>query len=485
MTQDEPLGFVEEPTKRRPVLYDVDVAIAGSGLCSTFAAVAAGRCGAKTLLIERFGTLGGNIGPGMITNGGLYNEADTTLPTGLAGIAKEFIERLESLRVRRDRVYPEESSAASSIVHDMMQAAGVEVLLGAYASDPIVADGVVEGLFIETKSGRAAVRARVTIDGTGTAAIAERAGATIIRYLEGKDEYAEYIRPSYLKPEHPTYYNDTQLFCVVAGVDLEKFEEFTKQDVDLSEEDRAWAEDNGALGGYPNALIPALRSACENDTFHPWCELEPGVRASTRPRFLDYGDGIVAFHVSCSGTVDAGDTAQTSRIERALRALAFKVVAFHQKHAPGFGNAYLLTCNAFLGWRGGPHIEGEHTLTLEESFAGRKCDDVLYRNIHEHNHGGDASGFDVPYGIVLPKGIDGLLVCGRGAAYVRRGHDPTGMRARPSMMVFGQCVGTAAAIAALDGVTPKNVDLKKVQRRLVEDGIVLGDDDRLRELGLG
>ncbi len=109
---------------------------------------------------------------------------------------------------------------------------------------------------------------------------------------------------------------------------------------------------------------------------------------------------------------------------------------------------------------------------------------MLFRNTHDHDHGGDASGFDVPYGITLPKGIEGLLVCGRGAAYLRRGHDPTGMRARPSMMVFGQAVGTAAAIAAIDGMRPRNVDIKKVQRRLVEDGIFLGDDARLGELRL-
>ena len=52
------------------------------------------------------------------------------------------------------------------------------------------------------------------------------------------------------------------------------------------------------------------------------------------------------------------------------------------------------------------------------------------------------------------------------------------------MMVFGQTVGTAAAIAALDNVTPKNVDIRKVQKQLVADGIYLGDSDRLRELGI-
>ncbi|MDP6118539.1 MAG: FAD-dependent oxidoreductase [Dehalococcoidia bacterium] len=484
MTQDKTLDFVDEPAARRPVMYDMDVAIAGAGLCSTFAAIAAGRCGAKTLLIERFGILGGNIGPGMITNGGLYNEADTTLPGGLAGIPEEFIERLESLRSRPVGTYPDESNIASFLAYDMMKAAGVEILFSAHASDPILEDGVVKGLFVETRSGRMAARAKVTVDGTGVAAVARSAGATIIPYLEAREEDADYIRSAYLRKESATYYNDTQLFCVVAGVDVAKFEAFAEEEAELSEDDSEWAESTGTLSSHPKALIPALRTAWEAEGYRPGCEVGPGIRMTTRPQFRDCGDGVVAFHVTCSGAVDAGDPRQTSRIEGILRAQAYKAVKFYRQCAPGFENACLLTTSSFLGWRGGPHIEGEHTLTLEESFAGRKCDDVLYRNIHEHNHGGVASGFDVPYGIVLPKDIDGLLVCGRGAAYLRRGHDPTGMRARPSMMIFGQCVGTAAAVAALDNATPKKLDIKKVQRQLIKDGICLGDEGRLKELGL-
>lgn len=136
------------------------------GLCSTFAAIAAGRCGAKTVVIERFGTLGGNIGPGMLVMGSLYGEAETSLPGGLAGIAKEFIHRLQQLHARgktdrasvnRGYPYAEESNIVSYLAYDMMTSAGVEIILHAYASDPIMEDGVVKGLFVETMSGRVAV----------------------------------------------------------------------------------------------------------------------------------------------------------------------------------------------------------------------------------------------------------------------------------------------------------------------------------------
>jgi hypothetical protein len=94
-------------------------------------------------------------------------------------------------------------------------------------------------------------------------------------------------------------------------------------------------------------------------------------------------------------------------------------VDFMRKHAPGFENAYLMFTSPFYGTRGGPCIEGEYTLTVEDFLEGRKFDHVMYRNTHEALHGGDKSGFDVPYRVSLPKKVDGLLVTGRGTAYIR------------------------------------------------------------------
>jgi len=474
--------FITEPARQRPVLHDVDVAVAGSGLCGTFAAIAAGRCGARTLVIDRFGALGGNIGPGMIINGSLDGEAEVTLPGGLSGIPGEFMERLQALLVGSARRYPEEASIASHLAYEMMKDAGVGLLLSAYAADPILEGGTVCGLFVEVKSGRAAIEASATVDGTGDADIARRAGAPMVSYLAPDDRYEGQIRSGYLDKKHPTYYNDTQILCLIADADLETFEQFCQEETDLTDEEAEWAE--RMFASYPRSLVPALHQGWTSGEFRPTDVVEPNVSMSTGRAFPRYGDGVVGLHITCRGAIDAGDPAQISRLEGRMREQAMKAVLFYRHYMPGFEKAYLLTCSAFLGMRGGPHIDGEHTLTPDEAFSGRKCVDVLFRNTHEMGHGGDPSGFDVPYGIVLPKDLDGLLVCGRGAAYLRRGHDPTGMRARPSMMVFGQAVGTAAATAALDHVSPKEVDIQKVQRRLVADGLYLGDQERLRELGI-
>jgi hypothetical protein len=481
----QPARFITEPQKQRPVLYEADVVVAGSGLCSTFAAIAAGRLGAKVAVIDRFGSLGGSVGPGYPWLGTLDGEAEYTLPGGLSGIPKEFMQRLRALRVH-DNDNPEDSRIASYVADQMMREAGVELVLSAYAADPIMDGNTVRGLFVECKSGRAAIPAMVTIDGTGDADIAARAGAKIVHYLPSSEAPPQYIRPPHNSDRWPTLYEDTHMLCVVAGVDLDAYEQFAEQNVEISPEDQQWREEHG-LQGAPTVLIPALREAWESGEFRPRREIAPGVElGGLGPllRLSALAPGLATLHIACVGAIDPANPVQVSLLEARMRAQAFETIRFLRKHAPGFEQAYLLHDAPFLGFRGGPHIEGDHTITLQEMWTGRKFDDVLYRNTHEKDHGGDPSGYDFPYSAVLPRGIDGLLVCGRGAAYVRRGHEPTGARARPAMMVFGQTVGTAAAIAALDGVTPRNVDLKKVQRRLIADGIFLGEPERLRELGL-
>lgn len=144
-----------------------------------------------------------------------------------------------------------------------------------------------------------------------------------------------------------TYYNDTELICLIAGVDLEKFETFCARDVPLSDEDRAWAEATGMLSMYPKGLIGPLRKALEDGSYHRDSEPYPGVRIAAGRRFskfssqfrfsdenkISHGDGIAKFYISCNGAVDAADAQQTSRIEAEMRALAFSTVTFYRNHA--------------------------------------------------------------------------------------------------------------------------------------------------------
>jgi hypothetical protein len=484
MFRGGPLGYVTEPAKPVPVAYDLDVVVAGAGIAGMFAALAAARLGARTLLVDRFGAPGGNLGPAMVVAGGVYNEAEGTLVGGLAGIPKEMISRLEALRGAPRPNYADESNIISYLALKMAEEAGLELLLAVWAADPIVEQGRVGGLFVETKSGRVAVRARVVVDATGDADVALRAGVPLISELPPQPAFAPLVRPELLREEYAVW-NDTGIFYLVAGVDLAAYQRFAAARAPVGEDDRAWLQERG-VAGYPGPLVAPLREAWEQGAFRPTGDVEPRVHLSSPGQFTPYGSGLAGGRVNVRGEIRRNDMMQHSRLEAALRRQAFETVQFFRRHAPGFERAYLLFVAPYFGARGGPFIDGEHTLTPAEAFTGQRFPDVLFRNIHEGQpvHGGEPSGFDAPYRMLLPRGLDGLLVTGRGAGYLRRGHDPTGMRARPSIMALGQATGAAAALAARNGGSTRTLDVKALQRLLLEEGFHLGDDARLAELGL-
>jgi hypothetical protein len=124
-------------------------------------------------------------------------------------------------------------------------------------------------------------------------------------------------------------------------------------------------------------------------------------------------------------------------------------------------------------------------------LAGARHSDVVLRSIWEARRIADhksatpatREGYDLPYRMMLPKGLDNLLVVGRGSAYVRRGHDPA-TRARVTQFHLGQVAGMAAALAVRAGTSVRALDIKTLQRDLLRQGFFLGNEARLRELGL-
>jgi hypothetical protein len=341
----------------------------------------------------------------------------------------------------------------------------------------------VRGFFVDCRGGRFAVKAAVTVDATGEAELARAAGARMVPYLEidsGQGVDTRYrtpkvpegmIRDWYMKKRYPRFWNDTIYYALVADVDLPAYRRSMKKKVRMPARDAKFCKKH--YGGFPMPMWQALAAARRRGADPFSGQLGKDVSYFfVCDAWPDYG-GVTAMRIGVTGALDSSDPVQVSRVQDEVRAAAFRMVMFMRKHAAGWDKAYIAAAAPYFSFRGGPHVEGEHTLTVEEMFEGRKCRDALYRNIHEMNHHGDPSGFDVPYGCATPKGLEGILVCGRGAAYQRRGHEPTGFRARPAMMLFGQCVGTAAAYAALDGGT-KKVDIRKVQARLRKDGVEVG-----------
>ncbi len=428
-------------SRKIPIAYNVDVVVIGSGVSGLFSAIAAGRAGADTLLIERQSLIGGNLGPAMIIAGAIEGMPfRESIPGGPAGIPKEFLRRFHELKTVEKTNYAEESQIAMYLGYKMCEEAGVDLILNTYAADTIIEDGMVKGLFLEGKSGRVAVISKVIIDATGDASMAKRAGVPMIERVVPNEEHTLLIKPDRLRKEFEVW-NETALAYLIGGVDFEK------------------ADDVKPCNRYTG----------------------------------DVEYSIEGF----KGSFDTNSMDQMSEVDRILRVEVFERVQRLRREKPGYANSYLMAAASYTGARGGPCIEGEHVLTIHDAWSGQKFDDVICRHtlanrafkadtgeVYEASRGYNKRGFEHPYRMFLPKEIDGMLVTGRGASYIRRGHDAGGTRHRVCMMTLGEVCGIAAAQAVKTSTSPKTLDIKKLQRSLLSIGYNLGEEWRLKELEL-
>ena len=447
------VDVVVEQEKKVPVAYDVDVAVAGSGVAGCFAAIAAARSGVETLLVDRFAYPGGNMGPGMIAGGSLTGGAFKHLNGGFTGIPREFIQRHVELGggtvpespnlgdlppSPHPGDYAKDSGIVSYTLLKMLEEAGVRCLFSTFIADPIVEDDRVCGLFVENKSGRRAVRAKVVVDATGEADVAMRAGAAMI--------YPE------------SYYADIDGHCpggsgicyVVAGVDQDRYEAY------VEEAEASGKEPEVGRGGWT-------------------CRGGVAVTRTGPPR-RDHQDGTYAH-----------DAEKLTRDEIAMRTEIFETVQRWKEEVAGFEDAYLVSIAPYMGSRGGPCIKGVYTLGPADMLAGRRFDDVLLMfttrgcfDAEDPERKVDAPWTDFPYRILIPEKLDGLLTAGRSSSSI----PDTLVRGRMMVMHQGQVGGTAAALTVKQGVLPRELDVKVLQQALLDEGFYLGDEARLDELGL-
>jgi hypothetical protein len=483
---------VTESTKEIPVVRDVDVVVAGGGVSGLFAALGAAKAGASVLLVERFGALGGNMGtPGMTMYGG--NAASVERAGYSGGEYEAFATAMTAdyaVRVREvlgsSQNYPEVSHANSYAAMQMADEYGVELMLSAYAGGPFMEGDTVKGLFVETKSGRVAVTAKVVIDGTGDASIAAAAGAPMITEQRFENMDFPSIGESYRKPDYKNF-NDTGLMYIVTGTDQEKFDTW-RWEVAESEwgpGDREWFDDNleeEYCKGW-KALAPALRKADEAGSFTFTKEIRHHFHSEIMKLFEDLSPDTLSGVCTITGDYNTGDWKDISLAEAQARKHITEFVCFMRENAPGFENISLIAVASFLGARGGPHIDGKFLLSVEDGFKSIRHPDTMFISHQEVHRGATEPGHDTPYGMLLPKSVKGLLVTARGASYIRRGHDPS-FRGRIQMMAFGEAAGIAAAMSVDENIDPADLDVKKLQKVLLEEDFYLGEDERLKELGL-
>ena len=443
--------YVLEPARCIPVVYDADVVVAGGGISGIFAALAAAEQGAKTVLIEKFGAVGGSFGPGMNSQEGALKNHHGEFHKGapiesvkgdVTALPKKFADMFFAIHSGRRSRFLGDSNLCSYVALKMLKDAGVIMMLSCYACDPIMEGDRVCGVFIENKSGRQAVRAKVVIDATGEADISRRAGAGI---LQPKESYHEFDSHS------PT---GVGLWALIGGVDRANLDWEKAKEI-------SWEQD---IDGLAKVNCGGVRDVGPD------------------PHQVAIKAQLVRPHAK----VDMGNAKHVSALEVGMRMYCFEYVEKARKNVRGCENAYLLFIGPYIGCRGGPCIDGEYTLTVNDLRAGKKYEDVIYvygepRALRwQAEQKVPFKWADVPYRVMIPKGINGLIAVGRSASCI----PDTLLRNREGVMYMGQAGGTAAAMCAERGIEPRKLNIKELQEKLLKAGFYLGDNKRLAELGL-
>src|SRR4051812_11430662 len=436
------MAFVEEPPRRTPVIAEAEVVVLGGGPAGIAAATAAAQAGVRTLLLERYGFLGGMGTAAMVTNFcGLHAIQDGEIVQVVHGVADDLLARIDGLDglnvphvvLGRAAAQSYDVSAYKCAADDLLMASGAAVRFHVLATGCTMTGNTIDTLLVETKSGRGAVRGECFIDCSGDADLAAWAGAP---YEKGDAE-------GFLA--YPT------LMFRVGNVDPV----------------RAAAE------GKPN--LRALMEAAEarGDFRFP----RKGVIINAQKRPTEWRCNVTQIAAG-NRAVDATNAEELSAAELEGRRQVRDFFRFLRQDVPGFEQAYLLEIAPQVGVRETRRIVGPYQVTGEDVVQARDFDDAIGVNpwpMERHVKGeidwrfAAGRGYNqLPWRCVLPREVDNLLVAGRCASATSEGQ--SAIRVSGPCFVMGQAAGTAAALER----RPGRLDAKVLQQRLAAAGVYFG-----------
>jgi hypothetical protein len=426
------MRIIKEPAREVPVADEVDVLVAGGGPGGIAAAVVAARTGAQTMLVERYGYLGGLASGGLV----LYMDRlfDQQGERCIGGVFWEMMERLRArggLVEHTPRHLHVDSELLKVVADEMCLEAGVVLRLHSWVVDAVVSGSDVQGVIVESKSGRQALLARVCIDATGDGDVAAFAGA-----------------------DYDLCHMRIGLNLKIGGVDLEAFHTFRQEQPERA---KAIRTEVCAAGGLPIGANPTPYSHA--GVF--WVNVR-GLASREDVREPAPDSDVFA------GTLSAVDVEDLSYAEVELRKRLIVGLDYYRRNVPGFQNVRLLAIASQLGVRDSRRIRAIHPLSLAEAQAGAKFEDTVGTIGMTLANGGH---LHVPYRSLVPQEVDGLLVGGRCIGVDDGLFDP--MRLIPPCMMTGQAAGTAAALAARGALSPRRLDARHLRRQLVGDGVIL------------
>ncbi|MFZ1124125.1 MAG: FAD-dependent oxidoreductase [Candidatus Baltobacteraceae bacterium] len=442
-----------------------DVLVVGGGNAGCAAALAAARGGARTLLVERYGFLGGTATAAMVGPWMTFHAGRERI---VGGIAQEIVERLVARGASPGHIpdssdyvatiTPFDPEAHKALLFEMMRESRVELLLHAYFLEALRDDrGAVRGASFATVGGLRAYEAAVTIDATADAYVAASAGVEL-RQGDG----AGRVQPA-------------SLMFRLSHVDLAATAAYVREHADQMRTSLPPGERSAGALSAVAGLYELWQRARERG--------EVDVPRELVSFFISPYPDEVSVNMTRVVGIDPLDPDDLTRAEIEGRRQAMELVAFFRRDVPGFANARLAATATQIGIRESRRIIGAYTLTRDDVLGARAFDDAVARSAYPidiHNPSGsgttthrlpEGASYEIPYRCLVPESVEGLLVAGRCISTTHEALAST--RLTPTVMTLGQAAGTAAALAARRGIAPRAVDPRELRARLERDGVDL------------
>ncbi len=455
MAKGPSIKTIMEPAQQIKVFREADVVVVGGGPGGHAAAVAAARNGADTILVERYGILGGMATGGVVTI--IPNLSDMYGQQQIAGQTQEWIARMDKRQATdyppkelwgsKDKAKVKEwftrsffytrldmliysvlfdAEILKCVLNDMAEEAGVKTILHAWGTKAIIDKNEVQGIIFESKAGRQAILAKVIIDGTGDGDLLPSVGATFDTDIDST------LRIAHLS-----------LSYWIGGVDLKRALDFRRGQAPKYQE---LMRELAKQGGHPN--------------FMPSCLKDQDSVVWIHPRYF---------------TPSQIDPEELTRVEFEGRKKMLKTYDYFKANLPGFDKSFIALSAPQLGTRSSRRVHADYMLTEKDLAADRVFKDTIaiFPDLDRGQESIAHPNVHVPYRCLIPRGVENMLVACR--AFGSDQLVQNFFNLIPHCVAFGEAAGTAAALCVKNRSKIRSVNLEELQNKLAKAGVPLPD----------